>query len=434
MKIKTEKKTWSDVQALPAPPHKNPLRPSKPFRFLLKTLSAGDLKATHFTAHNTLPADLTPDVPALILMNHSSFIDLKIAATVFADRPFSIVCTSDGFVGKEWLMRHLGCIPTQKFVSDMNLVRDMVYALRTLKISVLMFPEASYSFDGTATPLPESLGKCLKVLGVPVIHVQTHGAFARDPLYNNLQLRAVDVSADITQLFSAEETKTLPAAELNARLKEAFSFDNWRWQQENHVRITEPFRADCLNRVLFKCPVCGAEGKTEGKGTRLTCHACGAAWELTEEGKLEAVTAAPGGDKNAPAALPAGYDFTRVPDWYAWERACVRQEIEEGTYRMELPVTIRVLRDFKAVYEVGEGVLTHDASGFHLTGCGGALDYRQPPTASYSLYADYFWYELGDMVCIGNGDMLYYCFPKEGGDVAAKARLAAEEMFKSRRR
>ena len=25
---------------------------------------------------------------------------------------------------------------------------------------ILMYPEASYSFDGTATPLPESLGKC----------------------------------------------------------------------------------------------------------------------------------------------------------------------------------------------------------------------------------------------------------------------------------
>ena len=56
------------------------------------------------------------------------------------------------------------------------------------------------------------------------------------------------------------------------------------------------------------------------------------------------------------------------------------------------------------------------------------------PTASYSLYSDYYWYELGDMICIGNNDILYYCFPKEGGDVVAKTRLAAEELFQMSRK
>ena len=79
---------------------------------------------------------------------------------------------------------------------------------------------------------------------------------------------------------------------------------------------------------------------------------------------------------------------------------------------------------------VGEGVLTHTGDGFHLTGCGGALDYRQKPLASYSLYSDYYWYELGDMICIGNPDVLYYCFPKNSGDIVAKTRLAAEELYK----
>ena len=33
------------------------------------------------------------------------------------------------------------------------------------------------------------------------------------------------------------------------------------------------------------------------------------------------------------------------------------------------------------------------------------------------------------MICIGNNDILYYCFPKEGGDVVAKTRLATEELY-----
>ena len=79
---------------------------------------------------------------------------------------------------------------------------------------------------------------------------------------------------------------------------------------------------------------------------------------------------------------------------------------------------------------VGEGHLSHTTEGFRLTGCEGKLDYSQVPQASYSLYADYFWYEIGDMICIGDKDALYYCFPKDKTIPVAKARLATEELFK----
>ena len=36
----------------------------------------------------------------------------------------------------------------------------------------------------------------------------------------------------------------------------AFAFDNYKWQQENKISIKEKFRADSLNRVLYKCPHC----------------------------------------------------------------------------------------------------------------------------------------------------------------------------------
>ena len=415
MKIKVTDKSYEEVMALPREEHRKPLKPSIFFRTLLKLLSAADLKATNFHCRRIGMERLEADEPCLFLMNHSSFIDLKIASTILYPRPFNIVCTSDGFVGKEWLMRHLGCIPTQKFVSDLGLVRDMVYTVKELHSSVLMYPEASYSFDGTATPLPESIGKCVKMLGVPLVMIRTYGAFARDPLYNGLQLRKVDVSADMEYLLSPQEIAKASTAEINALLAERFSFDNFRDQQEQQIRITEPFRADGLNRVLYKCPHCGKEGDMTGKGTTLTCNSCGKTYLLTETGFLE--------------AQEGETEFSHIPDWYAWERENVRREILDGTYRLETDVDIAVMRDYKAIYQVGSGHLIHDCSGFTLTGCDGTLRYSQSPTASYGLYADYYWYELGDMVCIGNQDFLYYCFPKSPTPVA-KPRLAAEELYK----
>ncbi len=431
MKIKTAKMGYEEVLALPAWEHEKPIRQRLLFRMILLLLSMWDLWMTRFTYRTVGLEKLGKDEPCLVLMNHSSFIDLKIAARLLVTRPFHVVCTSDGFVGKRWMMRLIGCIPTRKFMMDVTLVRDMVYAVRELKSSILMFPEASYSFDGTQTPLPESLGKCLKLLKVPVVMIRTNGAFARDPLYNNLQLRKVRVSAEVEYLLSPEEIARKSPQELNDILQEKFTFDYFRWQQENKIRVAEPFRADGLNRMLYKCPRCRTEGRMQGQGTKIGCRQCGETYELTEYGYLQAHE-----DKDTESASGAETEtcgqlrFTHIPDWYRWERECVRQELEAGTYRLEVPVTIYMLVNMDCVYQVGEGTLVHTKEGFHLTGCDGRLDYRQEPMASYSLYSDFYWYEIGDVICIGDARAQYYCFPQNCGDIVAKTRLATEELYK----
>ena len=159
-----------------------------------------------------------------------------------------------------------------------------------------------------------------------------------------------------------------------------------------------------------------------GKGSRLVCENCGRTYELTEYGYLRGVD------------MPTEEErFTHVPDWYRWERECVHQELAAGSYCLQIPVDICMLVDSKCIYRVGSGVLEHSAEGFHLTGCDGQLDYSQKPSASYSLYADYYWYELGDMICIGDHRALYYCFPQGGQDVAATTRLAAEELYQMKK-
>ena len=420
MKTTTQKADYEIVAAKAPYPHKKPKKPNLFFRTLIRLLTIPGLAGTKFSYTSEGMEGLGADEPCLILMNHSCFLDMEIAYRILYPRPFQIVATSDGFVGMhglmEWLMRAIGCIPTQKFVTDLTLVQDMDYSLHKLKSSVLLYPEASYSFDGTCTPLPRKMGVLLKRFDVPVVMIETFGAFSRNPLYNELQVRkSVPVSARVRLLYTREDIHTKTVEELSRGLDQAFGFDHFRWQKEQGLEITDPFRADGLHRILYRCPSCGAEGKTLGKGTTLTCNACGKRWTLTPLGELEAVD----GDT----------EFTHIPDWYAWERAQVRKELEEGTYRLDTDVDIAMLVDFRAIYQVGEGHLTHDTTGFHLTGCDGKLRYDQKPQTCYGLYADYYWYELGDMVCIGDNRQLYYCFPKTDAPVA-KARLAAEELYK----
>ena len=422
MKIRIEKRSYEEVLSLPPAKVTDPEKPSGILRWLINRLSSSELKKTDFELHVGDMKGVGPKEPALYLMNHSCFTDLMIAPHVI-EGPYNIVATTDAFVGKESLMRAIGCIPTQKFKPDIRLIKDITYALSELHTSVLMYPEAGYTFDGTTTTLPDSLGKLVKVLGFPVVMIRTHGAFLHDPLYNGLRIRKCKITADKYTLFTPDELNNLSAADINSRIREAFSFDNFKEQFETGTRITEDFRAEGLSRVLYKCPVCGKEGKMHASGITLKCEECGATWELTELGKMELKT-------ETPAEITAPKVFDHIPDWFAWERECVRKELEEGTYLLDVPVRIFMIVDFKAMYEVGKGRLKHSVKGFHLTGCDEKLDFRQKPLASYSINSDYFFYEIGDMISIGDKNALIYCFPPEDIDVVAKTRLAAEELYK----
>ncbi len=418
MKIATKEMSYEEVLQLPRLKHKKPLKPQLWLATVVRLVCAGTLRKIKFS-YTTERMELVGDQPCLILMNHSSFTDMKLAYGIFYPRKLGIVTSVDamtGILGK--LMRLLGCTPTHKYITDLTLIKDMEYMLKTNKSSVLMYPEAGYSFDGCATTLPRKMGVLLKRLGVPVVTVITEGAFHRDPLYNMLQIRDVKVSAHVKCIATAEEVKEKSVNELDALLAEAFSFDNFAWQRDNKVSIDVPFRADGLHRILYKCPHCGAENQMEGKGIHLTCHACNTQWTMDEYGQL--------------AAKDADTVYPHIPDWYRWQRECVRKELEEGTYLLDEDVDIAVQVNLDGVCMIGEGHLTHDLNGFRLTGADGKLDYTQSPVHSHTLYSDYYWYEIGDVIGIGDNEFSYFCFPKKNVSVT-KARLATEELYKMKK-
>ena len=419
MKTKIYNKSYAEVMAMPRRKHKKPIKPNILFRTLLKIVSLPDIIATRFKCNRIGMERLGKKEPAFFLMNHSCFLDLEIAPSILFPRPFNIVATTDAFIGKEWLMRQIGCISTNKFVTEMSLIRDMVYATKTLNSSVVMFPEAGYSFDGRTVPLPDTLGKMVKMLGVPLCTIITHGAYHRDPLYNNLQKRRVKVTADMKYLLSAEEIKEMSAEEIQEIILKEFSFDNFSWQRENKIAIKEEFRADYLNRLLYMCPNCKSEGWMVGKGTDISCPKCGKSYHMDEYGVL--------------SAKEGKTEFSHIPDWFDWQREQVREEILKGEYMVDLPVDILMtVTDYK-FYRVGEGRLRHTVDGFVLDGCNGELHYEHKPLCSHTINSDFYFYQIGDVISFGNTEHLFYCFPKTEGDVVCKVRLAAEEIYKIRK-
>ena len=416
MKIKNVVRDYDEVMAMEVPKHFKPKKPNIFWQTLTKVISQPALWQTHFTHREVGMEKLALDEPALILMNHSSFLDFEIAFSMLYPRKFNTVATLDSFVGLDWVMRQIGCFPTRKFIADLHLIRDIKHCLTVNKASVLMFPEAAYSFDGTKTTLPSTVAKLIKMLGVPFVMLETYGSYLRDPIFNRLQNRDLPVSAELRYVLSPEQIKEMSVEEIQAVIDEQFSFDQYRWQKENKIVIDEPFRADGLETVLYKCPHCQKEGKMEGKGIHLTCHECGKKWELTELGYLKALD---------------GEDiFDHIPDWYRWERECIRKEVLDGTYGFDVHCDIYMIVNTKDVYRVGEGRVSHNKEGLHLVGCEGKIDYSQSSKSMYTCEAAFHWYTLGDVIGMGNNRALYFAMPKEDIHVVGKVRLASEEIFK----
>jgi DNA-directed RNA polymerase subunit RPC12/RpoP len=216
--------------------------------------------------------------------------------------------------------------------------------------------------------------------------------------------------------LSPDDIQALSVDEINKKLREVFGFDAYRWQKEAGVIIDEPNRAEGLDRILYKCPACLAEGKTIGAGDKVVCKACGKEYFMSETGEMQ--------------AIKGETEIAHIPDWYEWERRCVREDLLNGNYRLEDEVKIYALVNSKALYDIGNGKLLHDHNGFVLYGENGEIIHEQKPLFSYSINADFFWYEIGDVVYIGNSEITYCCVPQTLRNVVAKARLATEELYK----
>ena len=368
--------------------------------------------------------------PYILLCNHNSFLDFKVTtAAVFPRRANYVVAidgftspTKDGFSSREWLLRTVGCICKRKFTNDAILVRQLNRVVKNGDIAVL-YPEARYSLCGTNAVLPESLGKLCKLLKVPVVTLIMHGHHVNAPVWNLNERGVKPTEAVMTRLFTAEELATASADEVNAAINAAFVYDDFAWQRERGIRISCATRAEGLQKVLYQCPHCKAEYRMESKGAELFCSACGKRWEMDELGSLQAKSGVT--------------EFSHIPDWYEWERANVRREVENGAYSITCPVRVESLPNANGYVHIGEGTLTHNAEGFVVRGSGayGPFEMVKPVPSLYSCHIEFNYLgKYGDCVDLNTLEDSWYCYPYDCEFSVTKIALATEELYQFHRR
>ena len=356
--------------------------------------------------------------PYLMLSNHQYFVDFELAALGTFPRRVNNVINIDGYINRAWLMKLIGGICTRKFTNDLHLIKSIRKVLKRGDV-VGLYPEARYSACGITSYLPDSLAKLVKMCKVPVVVVIHHGNHLHTPFWNFRKKRKVPLYTRLTQVLTKEQVENMSISEIDKVLKEAFVYDEYKYQKDNNILITEKYRAEGMHKILYQCPHCLKEHKMNSQGTELFCEECGKRWILNEDGTLSAINGVT--------------EFSHVPDWYNWEREQVRKQVLDGTYKFEDEVKVYSLPRTTSPILLGKAKVRHTiAEGFVLEGFYNNKDYRiiRSPLQANSLHIEYDYCHIEPYDCfdITTEDDCYFCYPNQK-NVVTKIGFATEEIY-----
>lgn len=411
MDVNYRKKRWYNTA-------RYPIRQPRWVMGLIRLLSKLALAGKNYRIEKINMEGLKP--PYMLLSNHMAFMDFELIALATWPHRSNSVASLDGYYRRARLMELIGCIATRKFIADLHLVKSIRRVIQRGDI-LCLYPEARYSAVGITAFLPESLGKLVKMNKCPLVVAVHHGNHLAIPYWNGKKpRRGVPLHLTVTQLLTAEQVQQMSAGEINAALCEALDYDEYRYQKEKGFLITEPDRAEGLNRILYHCPHCLTESRMASRGTELFCQACGKHWNLEEDGSLR--------------ALEGETEFDRIPDWWNWERAQVRARIDRGEYRFEDEVQVYSIPGCRRYYDLGRATVRHTPEeGFVLEGVYRDRPYciRRPAAGMNSLYVEFACRRFGgrDGFVINTETDSFYCFPDKP-DVVTMLNFAAEELYK----
>lgn len=355
--------------------------------------------------------------PSLILCNHASMIDFaNVILSMFPYRTCWIASIEE-FNGREWLFRRIGVFPKRKFTTDLIVIKRTAELIRQRNMSVCIFPEARFSLAGINEDISPALGKMAKLCKCRVIVLKQQGNFVFSPQWNKHPYRFNKIIVNATEIFSAKDAIELPSEILQEKIENAFVYDDYKWANDNKIKIKCKKRAENIHKILYKCPNCNEEGKMNSKGIHLWCENCNYKWEMDEYSALHCLN---------------GKDRFKLPsDWYRWEKEETIKEVNNGTYRYEGTCRIEKLVNAQVKFRhIGTIKMIHDINGFQFEGIlddNTPFNLVKPPLSTRSVHIEYNYKNRGDALDIATNEDTWFVYPTNS--CLTKFNFATEAIF-----
>lgn len=283
----------------------------------------------------------------LLLSNHLSAIDFAYFTTPFFGKKVNFVVAENMMYSTPFfatLIQGYHAITKKQFYADYTCIKNIKRNIDA-GISVIMCPEGKVSAEGKTGPIAFSIAKLVKWLGCPVGSSVLKGSGLTLPKWAaGIRRNRVECNLDI--MLTADEVKLMSTAEIMDRIQRALDHNEHVWQIENGLSFRGKRLAEGLERLLYKCPQCGADFSTVTERGTISCSKCGFRAEYTSKGVIE-----PRGEtKECPS---------RIDEWFEWQKEEVAKEVQAPDFVLEKPVNLFIENAKRNGYRFATaGVLT----------------------------------------------------------------------------
>ncbi|MDR2828771.1 MAG: hypothetical protein LBV51_05065 [Acholeplasmatales bacterium] len=357
--------------------------------------------------------------PYLILSNHMQFLDFELLLKAVLPKGFHGIMNIEAYkMLPYWLIEWGGTIPKRKFTNDIAIVRSIIRTSKT-NDAIGLFPEARYTVTGELANLPDSLGKVIKLLNIPIVVFINHGNFLVKPVWGNGKNRKLPVRSNMKLILTKEQIACLSIDEINKLIEKEMYYDEFVYQKESNILIKEDFRAEGLHKILYKCPHCGTEFEMSSYKTSLKCNHCNTAYFYNEDSSLTC--------ENNTAI------FTSIRDWLNYEREEAKKELLAGNYSFEGTFKAYSFPHPKYVINLGDVFVKHSYDGFVFTGKYNGYDFcfKKSALENYAIQTEYGSpsFNNKDLFALSTNDETIF-FEPTNPQIIHKLYYIVEELYK----
>ncbi len=269
-------------------------------------------------------ADL-PEGPFVLLADHANTGDAYVLAALLPRLPRFMANLEGVSPLKAALADLVGAYGRRKGATDLAALRR-TFALAASGESLAIFPEGDRSWDGAAAPLRPGSARLVKKLSLPLVVARQRGNYLAAPRW--AKTRRMGPWIVEFSVFDSGEVERLSEPLLESIIARAMEKDEIPEALERGLFFWGEGLAEGIERLLWRCPVCGKAEGPEGRGSalagsgdELACLRCGARWRVDANQRVR------------PRNFSPSWSTTEIRDlrsWNLWQRAGIRELAAEG--------------------------------------------------------------------------------------------------------
>lgn len=157
--------------------------------------------------------------------------------------------------------------------------------LKSVNISVVMFPEKNCTIFGNFQKLPHIVTDFLANTKMNIQFFNIAGMFYAKPVWS-LQKRKVQTKLNKVSSISEASLRNLSSDEINAKINDSTPSTASTYAKKFPIKILTNNRAEGLDRVVYCCPRCEKLFHVYSEFNCLKCSSCDSAIEISDDGSL----------------------------------------------------------------------------------------------------------------------------------------------------